>query len=85
MSLAQERADTIRRVMQDEVVQDVLADLKQTAYGEFLRATNDDERRNAHASAQAIARLETAFQAIVDAGERERLDEEIAGRRLATR
>ena len=85
MSTATERADTIQRLLNDEVVQDVLADMKQDAYTDFLRATNDDQRRAAHAFAQGIARLETAFQAVVDAGERERMDAESADRRLATR
>lgn len=85
MSKATEAADTIERFRNDEVVQGVFADLKDAAYTDFLRATNDDTRRDAHSFAKALDRLETAFQAIVDAGERERLDEEIADRRLATR
>lgn len=85
MSQITEAADTIARFTKDDTVQAVFADLKEQAYAEFLRATNDELRRNAHANAMAIARLETAFQAVVDAGERERMDEEIAERRLATR
>lgn len=85
MSKATEAADTIARFLADDTVQAVFADIKQDAYQSFLRAKTDEDRRNAHAFAQALDRLETAFQAVVDAGERERLDEEIADRRLATR
>lgn len=85
MSLISEKASTIQRFLKDDVVREVLADLKQDCYRQFLAAKNDDDRRAAHAFAQAVDRLETAFQAVVDAGERERLDEERAERPLATR
>lgn len=85
MSSATEVADTIARFWKDDTVQAVVAEIKQDAYTAFLHAKTDDDRRDAHAFARTLARLETAFQAKMDAGERERMDEEIAERRLATR
>ena len=85
MSLTREKADTIRRFLKDETVQDVFEEVRKDVYDTFLRARDDTERREAHALAHALDRLQTVFQAVVDAGERERLDEEIAERRLATR
>ncbi len=85
MSKATESADAIRRLLKEDAVQDVLADLKDQAYRQFLAAKNDDERRSSHANAQAVDRLETAFQAVVDAGDRERMEAEIAERRPSTR
>lgn len=85
MSVVTERADTIARFLRDDTVQDVFKELKDRAYQQFLRATNDDERQTAHASAKALDQLEVAFQAAIDDGNRERMDEENAERRLATR
>lgn len=85
MSITTERADTIARFLKEDAVKDALTQMEKEAYDGFLHAKTDDERRFAHAYAQAIARLETVFQAIVDAGERERMDAESADRRLATR
>ena len=85
MSSVTEVADTIARFWKDDTVQAVVAEIKQDAYTAFLRAKTDDDRRDAHAFAQALDRLETAFQAKMDAGERERMDEERAERPLATR
>ncbi len=85
MSKATESADAIRRLLKEDAVQDVLANLKDQAYRAFLASKNDDDRRTAHANAQAVDRLETAFQAVVDAGDRERMEAELAERRPSTR
>ncbi len=85
MSRVTEVADAIRRLLKEDAVRDVMEGLKQDAYRQFLAAKNDEDRRTAHANAQAVDRLETAFQAVVDAGDRERMEAEIAERRPSTR
>lgn len=76
MSLVTERADRLRRLMRDEDVAAIFDDLRQNAYHQFLQAVSDDDRREAHALAKAVAMLEGAFQAHVDAGTREQTSEQ---------
>lgn len=85
MSSVTEAADVIDRFLKNEVVQGVFAGVREDIYGKFLHARDDTERREVHALAHALDRLETALRAVAQAGERERMDEEIAERRLATR
>lgn len=76
MSLVTERADRLRRLMRDEDVSAVFDDLRQNAYHQFLQAVSDDDRREAHAFGKAVAMLEGAFTAHVDAGTREQMSEQ---------
>lgn len=85
MSQITENADTVERFLKEPAVQDVFAQLHKAAYDDFRNAATDAGLRDAHALARAIEMLETAFRAVVDAGERERLEEQSADRRLSTR
>ena len=85
MSKTSEAAQRVELFMQDEAIQGVFKTMKADAYHAFLFSHNDESRRNAHANAMAIDKLEQGIRAIVDAGERERLEEEHAERRLSTR
>lgn len=85
MSQAIQDANTVERFLQEPIISGTLARLHQDAYREFLLAQTDEDRRAAHSYAKAVDRLETAFRAVVDAGSRERMDEQTADRRLATR
>jgi hypothetical protein len=85
MSEITEAADTIDRFLKEPAVQDALTAIRNDAYRAFMAARDDEGRRDAQAMGKAADKLETAFRAVVDAGERERLDEQSADRRLATR
>jgi|GEM_PF-3339151 len=85
MSQVTEYADTMTRFLKEPAVKDTFAALRKLAYDSFRSATTDAQLRDAHALALAIDLMETAFRAVMDAGERERLDEQSAERQLATR
>lgn len=85
MSKVSEAAQRVERFLEDEAIQGVIKTLRADAYHAFLFSHDDESRRNAHAFATAIDKLEQGIRAIVDAGERERLEEEHAERRLSTR
>ena len=85
MSAITEAADTLSRFLKEPVVTDAFTALRNDAYREFLSAQTDEDRRQAHATAKAVDKLETAFRAVVDAGERERTEQEKAERSLSAR
>ena len=85
MSKISEAAQRMDAFLKDEAIQGVIEAMKRDAYHAFLVADDDDTRRHAHAFANAVERLEQGCRAIVDAGERERLEAESAERRLSTR
>lgn len=85
MSRVTEDADTVARFLKEPVVQSVFDTLHKDAYDGFRQATTDAELREAHALERALTMLETAFRAVMDNGERERLEEQSAERRLPTR
>lgn len=85
MSLVSERAQAVRRLLGDSVIQEVFVQLHEDAYRAFTTATTDAQLRDAHAFHRAVDALEVALQAVQDAEERERLDEQSAERQAATR
>lgn len=85
MSQVSEDANTVDRFLKEPIIQQVLTRVAQDAYYAFRRATTEEERVASQALARAVDQVEAAFRAVVDAGERERMDEQSAERRLATR
>lgn len=85
MSEVSEAAGRIARFLDDEVVQQALAAMQKSAYQAFLMAEDDDGRREAHAKAKVLDTFEAALRAVVDEGERERLEQERRDRAPATR
>ena len=85
MSDAILRAQRIAQWLEDEAVQAALAGFRLANYDLFRTAQTDEERRMAQARAQVLDGFETALTAVVDAGQRETLEQERADRHPATR
>jgi len=79
------RAQRVAQWLDDEVVAGALAEFRKANYELFRTAQTDEERRMAQARAQVLDGFETALKAVVDAGQRETLEQERRDRAPATR
>ena len=77
---AVERGIRLKRLLEDEAVVWVLAELEKANYKRFLKSPDDEERRMAQARAQVLETFQDALRAIVDAGERETIERDRAER-----
>lgn len=75
MSQAIDKALRVKQWLDDDIVKEVIADVRRQNYDLFLHAPNDEGRRMAQAQAIALDAVLGMFRAILDAGEREQLEQ----------
>ena len=78
-------AQRIKDFLNDEVVQSTLRAMKETNYRLFLGAKDEAGRASAQAQAVVLEGFAVALQAVVDSGERARIDRERGERSLGSR
>lgn len=79
-----QRAEGVRRLLADDNVQAVFADLREKTIKEWEQAKTVAAREEFHATLQALHKLQFALKVIVDAGEHAKVEINRAEARLST-
>lgn len=78
-----QRAEGVRRLLADDNVQAVFADLREKTIKEWEQAKTVATREEFHATLQALHKLQHALKVIVDAGEHAKVEINRAEARLS--